>query len=76
MKTLKVDARKRVRLVNTQPGQVFAVETSGSGVIKLIPVTADADKADKPRFPRGSLLKYFTPDKDKEEADILSGCVQ
>jgi antitoxin component of MazEF toxin-antitoxin module len=25
-------------------------------------------------FPPGSLLKYFTPERDKEELAILSGC--
>ena len=34
--------------------------------------------AQKPRerFPRGSLLKYLTPERDKEQLAILSGCVQ
>jgi len=27
-------------------------------------------------FPRGSLLKYFTPERNKEELEILSGCVK
>ena len=27
-------------------------------------------------FPRGSLLKYLTPERDKEQLAILSGCVQ
>ena len=27
-------------------------------------------------FPPGSLLKYFTPERDKEELAILSGCVK
>jgi bifunctional DNA-binding transcriptional regulator/antitoxin component of YhaV-PrlF toxin-antitoxin module len=27
-------------------------------------------------FPPGSLLKYFTPERDKEELSILSGCVK
>ena len=32
----------------------------------------------KPRqaFPRGSLLKYLTPGRDKEQLAILSGCLQ
>jgi len=25
-------------------------------------------------FPRGSLLKYFTPARNKAELDVLSGC--
>jgi antitoxin component of MazEF toxin-antitoxin module len=34
--------------------------------------------AQKPKeaFPRGSLLKYLTPERDKEQLAILSGCVQ
>ncbi|HXR08390.1 MAG TPA: AbrB/MazE/SpoVT family DNA-binding domain-containing protein [Candidatus Acidoferrum sp.] len=34
--------------------------------------------AQKPKeaFPPGSLLKYFTPERDKEEIAILSGCVK
>jgi hypothetical protein len=27
-------------------------------------------------FPPGSLLKYFTPERDKDELAILSGCVK
>jgi len=30
----------------------------------------------KEAFPRGSLLKYLTPERDKEQLAILSGCVQ
>jgi bifunctional DNA-binding transcriptional regulator/antitoxin component of YhaV-PrlF toxin-antitoxin module len=34
--------------------------------------------AQKPKeaFPRGSLLKYLTPERDKEQLAILSACVQ
>jgi bifunctional DNA-binding transcriptional regulator/antitoxin component of YhaV-PrlF toxin-antitoxin module len=34
--------------------------------------------AQKPKeaFPPGSLLQYFTPERDKEELAILSGCVK
>ena len=34
--------------------------------------------AQKPKeaFPRGSLFKYLTPERDKEQLAILSGCVQ
>jgi bifunctional DNA-binding transcriptional regulator/antitoxin component of YhaV-PrlF toxin-antitoxin module len=34
--------------------------------------------AQKPKeaFPRGSLLKYLTPERDKEQLAILAGCVQ
>ena len=30
----------------------------------------------KEAFPRGSLLRYLTPERDKEQLAILSGCVQ
>jgi len=30
----------------------------------------------KPVFPRGSLLKYLTPERDKDQLAILSACVQ
>ena len=30
----------------------------------------------KEAFPRGSLLKYLTPERDQEQLAILSGCVQ
>jgi hypothetical protein len=29
----------------------------------------------KPAFPRGSLRKYLTPERDKEQLSILAGCV-
>jgi bifunctional DNA-binding transcriptional regulator/antitoxin component of YhaV-PrlF toxin-antitoxin module len=34
--------------------------------------------AQKPKetFPPGSLLKYFNPERDKEELAILSGCLK
>jgi hypothetical protein len=34
--------------------------------------------AQKPKetVPPGSLLKYFTPERDEEELAILSGCVK
>ena len=30
----------------------------------------------KETFPRGSLLKYLTPERDKEQLAILASCVQ
>jgi bifunctional DNA-binding transcriptional regulator/antitoxin component of YhaV-PrlF toxin-antitoxin module len=30
----------------------------------------------KEAFPRGSLLKYLTPERDKEQLAILSACVK
>ncbi len=37
---------------------------------KLVP------KKSKEGFPRGSLLKYMTPERDREQLAVLSGCIQ
>lgn len=70
MHTLTVDAEKRVVIADAKPGQVFTYENE-QGTITLTPVPKVPAK---PRFPRGSLLKYFTPERDKEELEIQSGC--
>jgi len=70
--TITADKYKRVRLPEIKPNQVFAYANTADGRITLTPVKADA----KERFPRGSLLKYFTPERNKEELEILAGCVQ
>ena len=70
MKTLTVDDQKRVRIPDAQPRQVFSYINNGDGTLTLILVKAVASEP----FPRGSLLKYFTPEKDREELALLSGC--
>jgi hypothetical protein len=70
--TVTTDKYKRVRLPDAKPQQVFAYANAGDGSITLTPVKAER----KPAFPRGSLLKYLTPERDKEQLAILSGCVQ
>jgi len=70
MKTLKVDAHKRVRIKDLKPGQILSYANNGDQTFTLTLVKAEA----KPRFPRGSLLKYFTPAKNKEELALLAGC--
>jgi hypothetical protein len=72
VKTVTVDDRKRVRVPNAKPGQVFAFEPKEDGTVVLVPVKADQKEA----FPRGSLLKYFTPEKNAEELALMAGCVQ
>jgi hypothetical protein len=72
VKTLTVDARKRVRIPDAEPRQVFAYTRNGDGTLTLTPVKAEA----KEPFPPGSLLKYLTPERDKEVAEILAGCVR
>ncbi len=72
MKTLTVDSSKRIRIPDAKPKQVFAYENHGNGTITLTQVKAEL----KQRFPRGSLLKYLTPERDREQLAILKGCVQ
>jgi hypothetical protein len=72
MKTLTVDDQKRIRIPDAKPRQVFAYENHGNGTITLTEVRAER----KDRFPRGSLLKYLTPQRDREQLRILDGCLQ
>ena len=72
MKTLTVDDYQRVRLPGARPRSKFAYEPDANGTIHLIPIKADAKEA----FPPGSLAKYFTAERNKEELAILKGCVQ
>ena len=70
MKTLTADKYRRVRIPDAKPQQVFAYANNGDGSFTLTVVKAERKEA----FPRGSLLKYFTPEKNKEELDLLVGC--
>ena len=72
MTTVKADKYKRIRIPDVLPRQVFAYENV-DGTITLTPVVKMNRKE---RFPRGSLLKYLTPERDKEQLEILKGCVQ
>jgi hypothetical protein len=72
MKTLTVDDHQRIRIPEAKPNQVFVCEPQGTGSILLIPVNSDQPEV----FPRGSLSKYFTPERDEAETAIASGCVQ
>ena len=71
MHTLIVDSKKRVRLPDAEPKQVYAYEEQGEGRFLLTRVV----KAEPPEaFPRGSLKKYLTREKAKEELVLLKGC--
>ncbi|MGO9202185.1 MAG: hypothetical protein ACLQM8_16790 [Limisphaerales bacterium] len=72
MKTLTVDDSKRIRIPDAEPRQVFGYTHNGDGSITLVPIKAGR----KTMFPRGSLLKYMTPERDAEQLAILSACVQ
>jgi hypothetical protein len=70
MKTLKVDAHKRVRISDLKPGQVLSYTNNGNNTFTLTLVKAEARQT----FPPGSLLKYFTQKKNQEELALLAGC--
>jgi hypothetical protein len=72
VKTLTADRYKRVRIPDAKPQQVFAYANNGDGSFTLTVVKAERKKA----FPRGSLLKYLTPERDKEQLGILSASIQ
>ncbi len=72
MQTVKADSKKRVRIPDAKPQQVFAYANNGDGSFTLTLVKAERERA----FPRGSLLKYLTAERDKEQLAILSACVQ
>lgn len=72
MKTVTVDDYQRVRLPGEKPRSKFAYQKEADGTIRLVPVKADG----KEPFPRGSLLKYITPERNAEQLAILKGCTQ
>jgi hypothetical protein len=67
MKTLTVDDSKRIRIPDAEPRQVFGYTRNGDGSITLVPIKAERREI----FPRGSLLKYMTPERDAEQLAIL-----
>ncbi len=72
MTTVTVDDRRRVRIPDAKPGQVFSLENGSDGSVTLTPVKADRKEA----FPPGSLPKYFTPERDSDEAKIFAACAK
>lgn len=69
--TLIVDSKKRVRLPEAEPNQVFAYERWADGRIVLSRLVKEPSVE---AFPRGSLKKYLTPAKAEEELALLNGC--
>lgn len=70
MKTLTVDAHKRIRIPDARPRQVFAYENTGNGRLVLTEVKAAVAEP----FPPGSLARYVTPERDAEMLELLKGC--
>lgn len=71
MKTLTVDDHRRVRLPGVKPRARFTYERRSDGTITLSEVKAESPE----QFPRGSLKKYLTPERDLEQLAILKACV-
>ncbi len=69
MKTLTVDDQKRIRLPDARPRQVFAYEPEADGTIRLHPVKSRSNEP----FPRGSLSKFITREREAEIAALASG---
>ena len=72
MKTLTVDDYQRVRLPDAEPRSKLAYELQDDGSMRLVPLKPATEEP----FPPGSLAKFFTPERNKEELDILKGCVK
>ena len=72
MTAATADDKKRVRIPDARPGQVVSIKSNRDGSWTLVPLNAER----KERFPRGSLLKYFTAEKNAVETEIAKGFVQ
>jgi len=70
MKTVKVDARQRVRLPDIRPQQVLSYHKNGDGSVTLRPLKEQSGDP----FPRGSLRKYITKRSNQEQLALLKGC--
>ena len=69
--TLVVDSKKRVRLPDARPNQVFAYEQRGEGQFVLTRLVKEQPAEP---FPPGSLKPYLTRAKAREELALLKGC--
>jgi len=72
MTTATVDDRKRVQLPDAKPGQVVSIEPGPNGGWTVCPIPPEASEP----FPPGSLLEYFTKERDELETILAKGCLQ
>ncbi len=70
MKTLTVDDHKRIRIPDARPRTKYAYENHGDGTITLTEVRPEP----RDPFPPGSLTKYLTPERNREQLALLKGC--
>jgi hypothetical protein len=68
MKTLTVDAHKRIRIPDARPRQVFAYENTGNGRLVLTEVKAGAAEPFPPDYDFG-----ITPEFNRELAALAKG---
>ena len=68
MKTLKVDSKRRIRLPEAKPNEVYKYQDDGKGCFTLTLIQTEE------AFPPGSLTKYITKARDKEQVGLLKGC--
>jgi hypothetical protein len=70
MNTLKVDAKRRIRLPEAMPEQVYIWEKDPAGRFILTLVKPEPKEA----FPPGSLDQFINPARDREQLALLKGC--
>lgn len=75
MKTLTVDAQKRVRIPDAKPRQVFAYENAG-GVVTLTPVEPAQPRPTKVRFEKRNGRTVGVSDQPIDEAAIKAALAE
>jgi hypothetical protein len=70
MHTVVVDSKRRVRLPDAEPNQVYAYVQREGQILLTRLVEARPEES----FPPGSLKKYLTQRKAQEELQLLKGC--
>jgi hypothetical protein len=68
MKTLTVDAHKRIRIPDAKPRQVFAYENTGNGRLVLTEVKAEAAELFPPDYDFG-----ITDESNRELTALAKG---
>lgn len=68
MKTLTVDAQKRIRIPDAKPRQVFAYENNGNGMLTLVLVKTKAQEPFPPDYDFG-----ITKESNRELAALAKG---
>ena len=70
VKTLIVDASKRIRLPDAQPKQVFAYKYDGSGIVTLTPVKVGPQGLPTPKLVRKGGRTYLVSERKITAEDV------